>query len=226
MVRAAGRRHTPEADAALAELCQIYWYPLYTYVRRHGASQEDACDLTQAFFARLVAKDFLAGLDRERGRFRAFLLAALKHFLANERDRAQALKRGGGTTTFLVDWQDADARYRIEPVDRLSPDKLFDRAWAMALLEQVIGHLRQECRDEGRTATFEALKPFLTPADEPPAYAEVSRILGVSETAARVAVHRLRRRYRAILRDEIAQTLASPEHVAEEMRALMAAFAN
>ena len=226
VVRAAGRRHTPEADAALAELCQTYWYPLYAYVRRQVATKEDACDLTQAFFARLIAKDFLVGLDRERGRFRAFLLAALKHFLANDRDRTQALKRGGGATTFPVDWQDADARYQIEPVDNLTPDRLFDRAWAVTLLEKVVGHLRKECKDEGRLATFETLKPFLTPTDEPPAYAEVSQKLGVSETAARVAVHRLRRRYRALLRDEIAQTLTSPDHIADELNALLSAFAN
>ena len=227
VVHAAGQRHTPEADAALAELCRTYWYPLYAYVRHHSRTRANAEDLTQAFFARLLAKNDLAGLDRDRGRFRAFLLAALKHFLSNERDKAQTLKRGGGVEALSLDWQDADTRYQIEPADpRLSPDRLFDRAWAVTLLERVIGRLRMECEAEGRSMLFETLKPFLTPAHEPPAYAKVSQALGMSETAARVTVHRLRRRYRALLRQEIAQTLASPEQADEELRTLLSAFAD
>jgi RNA polymerase sigma factor (sigma-70 family) len=226
VVLAAGRKSTPQGDMALEELCRIYWFPLYAYVRRQGHSKEDAEDLTQAFFARFLEKNYLEGLSSERGRFRAFLLAALKHFLANEWDRANRQKRGGGVAPLSLDWQDAETRYQIDPADHLSPDRLFDRAWAVALLERVITRLRDECATEGRADLFEHLKPFLTVGKSAIPYAQAAAELGLTEGAVRVAVHRLRRRYRDLLREEITQTLVEPAQVEEEMRALFAAFAD
>jgi DNA-directed RNA polymerase specialized sigma24 family protein len=161
VVVAAGQQSSPQAARALEELCQIYWYPLYAFVRRQGHSKEDAEDLTQGFFVRFLERNYLAGLSSDRGRFRAFLLASLKHYLANAHDRASRQKRGGREPSLSLDWQDADARYQIEPADQLSPDKLYDRAWAVMLLERVIGRLRAECATEGKTAQFDRLKPFL-----------------------------------------------------------------
>ena len=224
VVLAAGRKSTPQADVALEELCRTYWYPLYGYVRRHGHSREDAEDLTQAFFARFLEKNYLEGLGSEKGKFRAFLLASLKHFLANEWDRASRQKRGGGVTTLSLDWRDADTRYQIDPADMLSPDKLFDRAWAVTLLERVIVRLRDECAADGRSALFDRLKPFLMVGRSDIPHAQAAAELGMAEGAVRVAVHRLRRRYRQLLREEIAQTLSDPVQVDEEMRALFSAF--
>ena len=224
VVLAAGRKSTPQADVALEELCRTYWYPLYGYVRRHGHSREDAEDLTQAFFARFLEKNYLEGLRAEKGKFRAFLLASLKHFLANEWDKSQRQKRGGGATLLSLDWQDADTRYQIDPADTLSPDKLFDRAWAVTLLERVIVRLRDECAADGRSALFDRLKPFLMVGRSDIPHAQAAAELGMAEGAVRVAVHRLRRRYRQLLREEIAQTLSDPVQVDEEMRALFSAF--
>jgi RNA polymerase sigma-70 factor (ECF subfamily) len=225
VVLAAGRRSTPQADMALEELCLTYWYPLYAYVRHQGHRHEDAEDLTQAFFTRFLEKNYLDGLSSEKGRFRAFLLAALKHFLANEWDRAARQKRGGGVTFLSLDWRDADTRYHIEPTDQLSPDKLYDRAWAVTLLERVITHLCDESAAEGKAKLFEQLKPFLMVGKSAIPYPQAAAELGMAEGAVRVAVHRLRRRYRELLREEIAQTLSDPAQVEEEMRALFSAFA-
>lgn len=224
MVLAAGRCRTPQADVALEELCRSYWYPLYAYVRRQGHAKEDAEDLVQGFFARFLAKNYLDGLDAERGRFRAFLLAALKHYLANEHDRALRQKRGGGAVPLSLDWAGADTRYRIEPPDLFSPDKLFDREWALALLERVIVRLRDECAADGKARLFACLKPFLSVDQAAIPYDQPAAELGLNEGAVRVAVHRLRRRYRELLRNEIAQTLADPAQVREELQALFAAF--
>lgn len=221
----AGNRRASNADVALEELCQTYWYPLYAYVRRHGHSREDAQDLTQTFFARFLEKNYLEGLTSEKGRFRAFLLVALKHFLANEWDRASRQKRGGGVANLSLDWQSADTRFGIEPVDSLSPDKLYDRAWALTLLERVIIQLRDENAAEGKARSFEQLKPFLMSGKGAIPCAEAGQALDMTESAVRVAVHRLRRRYRELLRQEIAQTLSHPGQVEEEMRALLGAFA-
>ena len=223
-VLAAGRESSPQADVALEELCRVYWYPLYAYVRRHGHSKEDAEDLTQTFFERFLQKNYLEGLSAERGRFRAFLLASLKHFLANEWDRAGRQKRGAHVTHLSLDWRDADTRYQLDLRDDLSPDKLYDRAWAVALLERVVARLRDECAAEGKTELFMQLKPLLMADKTTISYPQAAAALGISEEAARVAVHRLRRRYRALLREEIAQTLAEPARVEEEMRTLFAAF--
>ena len=222
---AAGRKSSPQSDQALGELCRIYWYPLYAYVRRQGKTKEDAEDLVQGFFARFLEKNYLEGLAAERGRFRAFLLAALKHFLANAHDRAQAQKRGGGTELIPLDWQDADARYHLDPPDPASPDRAFDRRWALALLERVVTRLRDECAAEGKARLFEQTKGFLMVGEAVIPYPRAAAELAMEEGAVRVAVHRLRQRYRGILRDEIAQTLDDPAQVAEELRALQDALA-
>ncbi len=224
LVLAAGRRGAPQADAALEELCRAYWYPLYAYIRRQGRSREDAEDLTQAFFARLLEKNDFSDLSSERGKFRAFLLAALKHFLANEWDRANARKRGGGVAPLALDWQEAGERYEIDPADNLSPDKLYDRAWAVTLLGQVIGRLRDEMTAEGKADLFARLKPVLMVGKNAIPYAQAAAALGLSEGAVRVAVHRLRRRYRELLREEITQTLSDPAQADEELQALFSAF--
>lgn len=225
VVLAAGHGRTPQADLALEELCRVYWYPLYAYVRHQGHSKEDAEDLTQAFFARFLEKNYLERLSSEQGKFRAFLLASLKNFLANAWDRASRQKRGGGVAPLSLDWQTADTRYQIEPADRLSPDKLYDRAWAVALLERVITRLQTECASEGKAKLFEQTKAFLTMGKGAIPYAQAAQPLKMDEGAVRVAVHRLRRRYRELLREEIAQTLSDPAQVEEEMRALFSAFA-
>jgi RNA polymerase sigma-70 factor (ECF subfamily) len=224
VVLAAGKRSTPQSDRALEELCRIYWYPLYAYVRRRGHSKEDAEDLTQEFFARFLGKNYLEGLSAERGRFRAFLLASLKHFLANEWDRAHRQKRGGGVTPLSLDWQTADTQFQVAAATGPGPDKAFDREWALALLARVIERLNAECAADGRARQFEQLKVFLTVDREDLSYADAAQVLGMDEVAVRVAVHRLRKRYRQLLRNEIVQTLSDPAMVDEEMRALFGAF--
>lgn len=221
---AAGRQHSPEAARALEELCRTYWFPLYAYVRRRGPTKEDAEDLTQAFFARLLEKNPFAGLDSEKGKFRAYLLASLKHFLANARDKAQAQKRGGGGAHLSLDWQTADTKFQVAATQEPSPDKAFDREWALALLAKVIDRLQTECAAEGKAKLFDQLKLFLTAGRAETAQRETAKSLGIEEGAVRVAVHRLRKRFRQLLRDEIANTLADPAMVDDEMRALFGAF--
>lgn len=221
---AAGEAASERSERALEELCQAYWYPLYAYVRRRGHAKEDAEDLTQAFFARFLEKNFLAGLQAERGRFRAFLLASLKHFLANEWDKSRAQKRGGHFAHFSLDWNSADEQFQIADAGTGNPERAFDREWATALLAKVIERLQADYQAEGRGEQFQALKGFITAAAESVLYPEVARQLGMEEGAVRVAVHRLRKRYRLMLRDEIAQTLADPDGVEEELRALFGAF--
>lgn len=222
---AAGSGDSQQANVALEELCRIYWYPLYAYVRRQGHSREDAEDFTQGFFTRLLEKNFLEGITNDKGKFRSFLLVAVKRFLANEWDRANRQKRGGGTLILSLDWQDADNRYQINPADHLSPDKLYDRAWAVTVLEQVITRLRDEHGAEGKAGLYEQLKPFLMMGKSEIPYAQAAATLKLTEGAVRVAVHRLRRRYRELLREEITQTLANPSQADEEMQALFSALA-
>ena len=226
VVLTAGQSARPQARRALEELCRIYWYPLYVYVRRHGHSKEDAEDLTQGFFARFLEANYLEKVSSEKGRFRAFLLASLKHFLANEYDRANRQKRGGGQKVLSLDWQDADNRYRIDPADEVSPDKLYDRAWAVTLLECVLARLRDESARDGKLQQFQRLRPFLMLGKSAIRYAEAAAALNVTEGALRVAVHRLRRRYRELLVEEISQTLSDPAMVAEEIKALFTAVAD
>jgi RNA polymerase sigma factor (sigma-70 family) len=224
VVLAAGRKTTPQAERALEELCRAYWFPLYAYVRRRGHAKADAEDLVQAFFARFLAKNYLEGLSAERGRFRAFLLASLKNFLTNEWKKSQRLKRGGGDTVLSLDWETADTKFQVAATNEPSPDKAFDREWAVALLAHVIERLRAECAADGKARQFDQLKIFLTAGKGAVPHADVARSLGMDEGAVRVAAHRLRKRYRELLRDEIAHTLADPAQVDEEMRALFGAF--
>jgi RNA polymerase sigma-70 factor (ECF subfamily) len=225
VVLTAGRSDTPRARDALARLCQAYWHPLYAYVRRLGNSPPDAQDLTQEFFARLLAKNYLADADESRGRFRSFLLTALKHFLANEWDKARAQKRGGGQPPIPIDLGTAETACHFEPADDTTAEKIFERRWALTLLEQVMRRLREEYVYTGREKLFEQLKPTLTEASRTVRYAEIAGRLGMSEGAVKVAVHRLRQRYRELLRAEIADTVASPGEVDDELRNLFAALA-
>lgn len=224
VVLAAGAGGAPGADRALEELCRTYWFPLYAYVRRRGHAKEDAEDLTQQFFARFLEKNYLRDLDASRGRFRAFLLASLKHFLSNEWDKSRTQKRGARAPHFPLDWQTADSQFQLSSAAEPSPDVAFDREWAIALLAKVIDRLSAESAASGNSAQFERLKIFLTAGKGEKPHAEAARSLGMDETAVRVAVHRLRKRYRQLLRDEIAHTLADPAMVDDEMQALFGAF--
>jgi len=224
VVLAAKGKASPDSAAALETLCRGYWYPLYAFVRRQGHPPCDAEDLTQEFFARLLAKDYLAAAAPEKGRFRTFLRVALKHFLANEWDRARRLKRGGGHTPLSLDTAMAEDRYQTERVEGLPPDRLYERRWALALLEQTLGRLRAEHASAGKTAEFECLKAVLMADRGAIDYAEVAKHLGGNEGAARVAVHRLRKRFREIYREEISQTLADGEDLDAELRHLAAAL--
>jgi RNA polymerase sigma factor (sigma-70 family) len=225
LVLAAARIENAEpAMRALTELCHTYWPPLYAYIRRQGCDTHEAEDLTQEFFSRLLAKNYLADADPAKGKFRSFLLASLKHFLANERDRARAKKRGGGETVIALDALGEEARRRIEPLDNESPDKVFDRQWALTLLDRALKRLRMEFAGGGREKLFDALKGFLTGDAPAQSHAEIGAKCGLSEGAVKVAVHRMRRRYRDLLREEVAQTVAAPEEIDREIRDLFAAF--
>jgi RNA polymerase sigma factor (sigma-70 family) len=221
-VLAAGKPGSPRAVEALDQLCRTYWFPLYAWVRRQGHPPHDAEDLIQGFFERLIGKGDLADVDPERGRFRSFLLAALKHYLANERDRLQSWKRGGRHCFVPLDTDTAEIRYGAEPIDTLTADRIYDRRWALTILDQVMVRLRAEFRHRGKERLFDALKTCLTADRGAVPYAELARQLDVNEGAIKVAVHRLRRHYRELLRDEIAQTVGDPAAVEEELRDLMA----
>jgi RNA polymerase sigma factor (sigma-70 family) len=210
------------AREALATLCQVYWYPLYAYLRRGGHTAEDAEDLTQGFFAYLLEKGTLRSADPERGRFRSFLLASLRHYVSNEHARARALKRGGSTV--LLALHDAEGRYRREPPDDRTPERLLDRRWALTVLDRVAATLRDEFRRRGKEAVFDGLKEQLAGDAEGP-YREIGVRLGLSEGAARVAVYRMRRRFGELLRKEVGETLASPQDIEDEIRCLMRALA-
>ncbi|HUC86663.1 MAG TPA: RNA polymerase sigma factor [Candidatus Acidoferrales bacterium] len=224
VVLTAGHADTARARDALARLCQTYWHPLYAYVRRLGHSPHDAQDLTQEFFARLLAKNFLAGADESRGRFRSFLLSSLKHFLANEWDKARAQKRGGGQIPIPIDPAAAETGCCFEPADQATADKIFERRWALTLLDRVLWRLRRDYVSSGRERLFEQLKPTLTEASRTVRYAEMAARLGTSEGAVKVAVHRLRQQYREVLRAEIAETVSGPDEVEDELRNLFAAL--
>jgi RNA polymerase sigma factor (sigma-70 family) len=225
LILAARDRDEPGADDALGSLCRRYWYPLYAYVRRRGHNADEAHDLTQEFFARLLEKGILADVDRGKGKFRSFLLATCNHFLANEYDRAHARKRGGGRRMFSLDAADAEGRYRAEPADGLTPEKLFERRWALALLQQVMMRLRDEFESKDKVRLFDRLRGFLV-GDKGTGYRAAADELGLSEGAVKVAVHRLRQRYRQLLHQEIVRTVAAPDEVEEEVRSLFAAVAS
>jgi len=224
VVLAAGHSESTHAQAALEQLCANYWHPIYFYVRRQGHSPADAQDLTQEFFARLLARNDLATVDRSKGRFRSFLLASLKHFLANEWDKAKAQKRGGGRVPLSIDGSAAENSYAFEPVENVTPEKLYERRWALALLQQVMSQLKAEYAREVKADVFEALKGTLTGEGRTAGYAQIAERLGSSEGAIKVAAHRLRRRYRELLRAEIANTVSGPAEIEEEVRALFAAL--
>ncbi len=220
VVLKAAQTKLPEADQALSILCQNYWYPLYAFIRRQGYSPHDAQDLAQGFFARFLEKKDFKVADRAKGRFRSFLLASLKHFLANEHDRAMAQKRGGKYSFVSLDEETAESRYRLEPSAELSAEKIFERRWALTLLENVLEQLREEFVSEGKLELFEELKTFLSGGKDSGSYAQVAERLGISEGAVKVAVHRMRQRYRKLLRSEIAKTVDDPSEIDTELRHL------
>jgi RNA polymerase sigma-70 factor (ECF subfamily) len=220
VVVSAVRSDTTQSRNALEQLCRVYWYPLYAYVRRRGHSPEDAQDLTQEFFARLLERNWLARADQARGRFRTFLLVAMERFLANEWDKARALKRGGGMPTLPLQLDTAETRYGAEPADPRTPEQSFERRWAIALLDEVLHRLDTEHQAEGKAAQFAALKPCLVGSRDSLPYEQIAQATGLSESAVKVAVHRLRQRYRELLRTEIANTVTSAGDVDIEMRHL------
>lgn len=210
------------AQESLAKLCAAYWYPLYAFVRRQGHGPHDAQDLTQEFFARLLEKGWLCGVERERGRFRSWLLAAMKHFLAKEWRRAQTIKRGCKAALVSFDDESVEAAYRREPADLATAEMLYDRRWAMTLLNRVRARLREEFAKVGKLAQFAALEGTLTGGES--SYTEIAVALQSTEGAVKVAVHRLRSRYRTLLRAEIAETVASEAEIDAELRELLAAL--
>lgn len=226
VLAAAGKRDVALAEQSLEKLCRVYWLPLYTYIRRQGESPHDAQDLTQEFFARLLEKDFLCSVDQTKGRFRSFLLASLKHFLSNQRDRARAQKRGGGQPPLSLDFSDAETSIGFQPADDQTPEKAFEKRWALTLLEQSLARLRQEYSDRGKQDIFEQLKTTLTEGRGGVAYAQLAARLGMSEASVKMAVHRLRQRYREVLRAEIAETVALESEVEEELREVFRALSH
>lgn len=225
LVLAAGDRGTADSDRALEKLCRAYWPPLYAYVRRRVTDVHEAQDLTQAFFERLLEKHYLADADPERGRFRAFLLTAFKHFLSKEWDKAKAQKRGGGRVPLPLDFAFGESYVSIDPADQLTPAQIYEQQWAVALLDRVMQRLQREMERQGRGAAFHCLKDFIIAQSES-SYATAAAEIGVSEPAARMAASNLRRRYRTLLRDEIAQTVTRPEDIDDEIRQLFSTFAD
>ncbi|NIP28856.1 MAG: sigma-70 family RNA polymerase sigma factor [Phycisphaerae bacterium] len=222
VVLAAGKSSSVQHEQALSTLCQTYWFPLYAYLRRGGYSADEAADYTQGFFAQMLAKHYLKKVKRMPGKFRSFLLASLKHFVANERARARAKKRGGGRKVLSFDFENAESQYALEPTDDLSPDKVFEKSWALTVLERTMDRLESELASKNRQKLFDYLKVYLgTEASSVP-YSKAAAELDMSEGSVRVAVHRLRRRCRELLRDEIAQTVASDEQIDDEIRGLFA----
>lgn len=225
VVLAARGPATPQSRQALAALCEGYWYPLYAYVRRRGFAADDAQDLTQAFFARLLEKDVLDWADPLRGRFRSFLLGSLKHFLANHRRQARALKRGGGAAKLSLDFSTGERRLQLEPMHELTAERIYERHWALTLLRRVLAAVREEYAASGKRVLFDELERYLDSGCRDLSYREVADRLGMSEGAVKVAAHRLRRRYRDRLRDEVAQTVGDSGDVEDELRALLRAVA-
>jgi RNA polymerase sigma factor (sigma-70 family) len=224
VVMAAGQGDSSQAADALEQLCQTYWYPLYAYVRRQGHKPQDAEDLTQEFFTRFLAKEYFGRADPALGRFRSFLLACLKNFLAEQGRQARRLKRGGGQTIVSWDSHAAEERYGLEPMDPMTPEQLYDRRWALTLLETVLARLGEEQSTAGKERVFAQLKDCLWGQTHETSYGEIAERLGITEGAVKVAVHRLRRRLRDLLREQVAQTVASGADVEEELRHLIGAI--
>jgi RNA polymerase sigma-70 factor (ECF subfamily) len=219
-VLAAGQRSSPAAADALATLCQTYWYPLYAFARRRGCAPEDAADLTQGFFADLLDKDFLRTADQQRGRFRSFLLTVFKRFLSHEQQRQQTQKRGGGRQQFSIDAAVGEARYQYEPTDEWTAERLYDRRWALTLLDDVMARLESEYQDKGKGELFARCKIYLTAGTHAPPQAEVAEKLNMTPVAVRVAVHRLRHRYKEMLQEAVAQTIGPEESITDEITRL------
>lgn len=211
-------------EDSLAKLCGGYWYPIYAYVRRRVPGIEDAQDITQGFFLHLLGGPVLARADREKGKFRSFLLGTLQNYLANEHRHRQALKRGGGMTLMPIDGIEAERRFSLEPVDELTPEVQFERGWAFALLEKVFDRLGDDYARAGRGELYEKLRPYLAGKEGMPDYGELGAALGMNANAVGVAIHRMRRRYGEILRDEIAQTVPSAGEVEAELSHLIGIF--
>jgi RNA polymerase sigma-70 factor (ECF subfamily) len=223
LVAAAGQGESPEAVDALATLCRLYWYPLYAYARRRIGNPHDAQDATQSFFAQLLDKKYLHDVDRARGKFRSFLITAFSHFLSKEHDKASTQKRGGGRNHLPLDFQKGEEQYRFEPADQETPEAIFERRWALTLLQQTLKQLREEFCSAGKEKVFDCLKETLTGDDLSRSYSQIAEELGSSEAAVKVAVHRLRRRYQELLRAEIAQTVTKTEEIDDELCNLFAA---
>lgn len=221
VVVAAGTLDTQRSRDALAQLCETYWYPVYAYVRRRVSQVHEGQDLTQAFFFHLLEKQTIARADPSRGRFRAFLLTALKNFLANESNKARAAKRGGGKVEFSLNLDAGESRYRIEPSHDLTPEKLFERRWVLTLLDQVLDRLRRELREAGKSQYFEQFKGALTDSATRDGYAQAAAALGITPAAAKQAAHRLRKRYRELFRAEVTRTVESEEDVDREIARLL-----
>jgi RNA polymerase sigma factor (sigma-70 family) len=221
VVLRAGKPDEADAEKALSQLCRDYWRPLYHFARRSGFSQEDAEDLTQGFIAGLLETRSIGRADPARGRFRSFLLGSFGHYIANHRRGEQAQKRGGGTALIQINAAEAEAALAMSAVDTLTPERLYERSWALALMEKVMERLRSEFAAAGRDALFAALHPFLSGAAGRPGYAKIGAALGLSESAVTVTVHRMRKRYGALLREEIAATVADETEVDDELRYLM-----
>jgi RNA polymerase sigma-70 factor (ECF subfamily) len=224
LIVAAGGDDSLAARTALAALCEVYWYPLYAYVRRWGASADDARDLTQGFLTSLLERRDFEGLHPDRGRFRAFLLASLRHFLANDSARRRTLKRGAGVALIPLTFDDAEGRYSVEPVEPATPETLYERRWALTVIERVLARLRHDWDASGRAAEFDELKGSLLGTAPPGGYASVAQRLGTSEGAVKVAVHRLRRRFQSGLRQDIAETVSDASEIDDEIRYLIRAL--
>lgn len=222
VVLAAARQESRQATAALETLCRSYWYPLYAYVRRRGCRPEDAQDLTQDFFVQLLRKNYPARADRAKGRFRTFLLHTLNQFLADQRERAAALKRGGGQVFLALDQESPEEQYRLEVPDTLTPEKLFERRWAQTILDRALARLRDEFVAADKGETYEVLQAFRPGEQSSISYADAAVRLGLSESAVKSLIHRLRRRHRELVREEIAHTVPTVAEIDEELRHLVA----
>ena len=220
LVLAAGGHDSVDAPAALAALCEAYWFPAYAFVRRSGYADDEARDLTQSFFAQMLDKKSVEAADPTRGRFRSFLLAALRHFLLNHRAAANRLKRGGGALHFPLEFDEGERRYGAEPTHSDTPERLYERRWALTTLDAAITRVREEYHAGGRGALFDALRPFLD-GGEPASYQDLARALGSSDGALRVAVHRLRRAFRTSLEEIVQSTVEQPGDVEDELRYLL-----
>ncbi len=224
LVVAAGGTATPASRRALSDLYEAYWYPVYAFIRGAGRPAEEAHDLTQGFFTRLLEKNDIAGADQERGKFRSFLLAAARHYVANEWDRSRALKRGGGAPLLSIDAVDAEGRFLVEPAHLLTPERLFERRWALTVLDRTLRALRDDCERRGKVLLFDRLKDFLPGGDDGVQQTTLARELGMELGALRTAISRLRERYRQLLREQIAQTVDDEADVPGEIQELLAAL--